>query len=163
MGLIRDVFNRRENAMKQNSEGQIAKTKPDEGLMTSNSGSVTLTPVTREQAVDHGIEESFPASDPVSVSITKVLVASDNDSPDVSSEETQSSDETKTSDQPANRDPLEPWVAAPALNPGDEAAEGTAGTGQTFCPDCGGSGIQYGRSCKTCGGTGEVTVGIGGA
>ena len=95
--------------MKQHSEGQIAKTNEDEGLITSNTGSVTLIPVTREQAVDNGIEESFPASDPVSVSITKVLVASDNDSPNVSSEVAQSSDETKTSDQPASRDPLESW------------------------------------------------------
>jgi len=44
----------------------------------TKTGSVTVAPAVEEPSVDHGIEESFPASDPVSVSITKVLVASDD-------------------------------------------------------------------------------------
>lgn len=44
----------------------------------TNSGAVTSTPTVEEEAMDHGVEESFPASDPVSVSITKVLIASDD-------------------------------------------------------------------------------------
>lgn len=37
---------------------------------------VTAEPT--EDALDHGIEESFPASDPVSVSVTKVVHKSDD-------------------------------------------------------------------------------------
>ncbi len=50
-----------------------------------------------------------------------------------------------------------------ALNPGDEAAPGSPGTGETFCPVCGGIGTIEGERCASCGGTGQVTVGIGGA
>jgi DnaJ-class molecular chaperone len=50
----------------------------------------------------------------------------------------------------------------PGMNPGDEAAAGTPGTGEAMCPDCKGSGrVQDGR-CPTCGGTGKVIEGIGG-
>lgn len=49
------------------------------------------------------------------------------------------------------------------LNPGDEAAPGTPGTGENVCPECNGSGIQDGEKCPTCDGTGKVTEGIGGA
>lgn len=55
-------------------------------------------------------------------------------------------------------------IEAPApLKPGDEAPAGTPGTGESPCPDCGGSGRVDGKSCATCAGTGKVTVGIGGA
>lgn len=67
------------------------------------------------------------------------------------------------SDQPAGSDGADPEHPSPPLNPGDEAAPGTAGTGETFCPVCGGDGTVDGVSCRTCGGTGQVTVGIGGA
>jgi hypothetical protein len=53
--------------------------------------------------------------------------------------------------------------AAPALNPGDEAPPGTPGTGENLCRRCGGSGQLEGRPCPDCGGSGKVTVGIGGA
>lgn len=47
--------------------------------------------------------------------------------------------------------------------PGDEAAEGTAGTGQAICRECGGSGRDFERRpCPTCGGTGKVIAGVGG-
>jgi RecJ-like exonuclease len=46
--------------------------------------------------------------------------------------------------------------------PGDEAPDGTPGTGEALCPDCEGSGKRDGRACPTCGGTGKVVQGIGG-
>jgi hypothetical protein len=50
----------------------------------------------------------------------------------------------------------------PGLNPGDEAAAGTPGTGEAMCPDCKGTGrIRDGR-CPTCGGSGKIVEGIGG-
>ncbi len=51
----------------------------------------------------------------------------------------------------------------PKLNPGDEAAPGTPGTGENVCPDCGGSGQIEAKACQTCGGTGKVIEGVGGA
>lgn len=57
-------------------------------------------------------------------------------------------------------------VAEPAasLNPGDEAAPGTPGTGENLCRECGGSGrLAGGAPCPACGGGGKVTVGVGGA
>lgn len=67
-----------------------------------------------------------------------------------------------TSDQPTRGgdDPTPPSVP---LNPGDEAAEGTPGTGENTCPVCGGTGRTGGSPCVNCGGTGLVTVGVGGA
>jgi len=61
-------------------------------------------------------------------------------------------------DQPAGRQP----TGAP-MSPGDEAPEGTPGTGLAICPSCGGSGRVDGRECAECEGTGKVNVGIGGA
>jgi hypothetical protein len=49
------------------------------------------------------------------------------------------------------------------INPGDEAAPGTPGTGENVCRACGGSGRQAGRACPECGGSGKVVEGIGGA
>lgn len=46
--------------------------------------------------------------------------------------------------------------------PGDDAAPGTAGTGENVCPECNGSGRIGQRSCPTCDGTGKVVEGIGG-
>lgn len=52
----------------------------------------------------------------------------------------------------------------PPLRPGDEAAPGTPGTGESVCRECGGTGrIGDDRTCPVCQGTGKVTVGIGGA
>jgi hypothetical protein len=49
------------------------------------------------------------------------------------------------------------------LNPGDEAAPGTPGTGENLCPQCSGSGRADGGECPSCGGSGKVIDGIGGA
>ena len=49
------------------------------------------------------------------------------------------------------------------MAPGDEAPEGTPGSGETVCPDCGGSGKgRSGAACPTCQGSGVINVGIGG-
>lgn len=49
------------------------------------------------------------------------------------------------------------------LNPGDDAAPGTPGTGEDTCTACKGSGkLADGKQCPNCGGTGLVTEGIGG-
>ena len=49
------------------------------------------------------------------------------------------------------------------LNPGDEAAPGTVGSGDDVCPVCSGSGKNAGgNDCPNCRGTGIVTEGIGG-
>lgn len=53
--------------------------------------------------------------------------------------------------------------ATAGLNPGDEAAPGTPGTGENICPTCGGMGQAGGQPCQMCGGTGYVIEGIGGA
>jgi hypothetical protein len=49
------------------------------------------------------------------------------------------------------------------LNPGDEAAPGTPGTGEAICPDCAGVGRIDGTRCRNCGGTGKIIKAIGGA
>jgi len=49
------------------------------------------------------------------------------------------------------------------LNPGDDAAVGTPGTGEDICQTCHGSGkTVMGGQCPNCGGTGKVVEGIGG-
>jgi hypothetical protein len=67
-----------------------------------------------------------------------------------------------SSDQPTQGGDAPTQPAAP-MSPGDEAPEGTPGTGENICPACGGSGSRDGQRCPTCEGTGKVTVGIGGA
>jgi DnaJ-class molecular chaperone len=47
--------------------------------------------------------------------------------------------------------------------PGDVAPQGTAGTGETICPQCRGTGTIDQRKCENCNGTGKVLQGIGGA
>lgn len=51
----------------------------------------------------------------------------------------------------------------PEMNPGDEAAPGTPGTGEDICPTCHGNGRVEAKECETCGGSGKVTRAIGGA
>ncbi|HEX7985220.1 MAG TPA: hypothetical protein VF616_17020 [Duganella sp.] len=52
------------------------------------------------------------------------------------------------------------------INPGDEAAPGTPGSGDDVCPICHGSGRILDEDdtvpCGNCGGTGIITEGIGG-
>jgi hypothetical protein len=54
----------------------------------------------------------------------------------------------------------------PELNPGDEAAPGTPGSGEDVCPVCHGSGKLEvegaSQPCANCGGTGVIVEGIGG-
>jgi hypothetical protein len=50
-----------------------------------------------------------------------------------------------------------------AMNPGDEAAPGTPGTGEDVCPKSAGSGRIAGKPCENCGGTGKIIRAIGGA
>ena len=50
-----------------------------------------------------------------------------------------------------------------SVNPGDEAPEGTPGTGEGLCRECGGTGRVGDAACPSCKGSGKVTVGIGGA
>jgi DnaJ-class molecular chaperone len=52
---------------------------------------------------------------------------------------------------------------AGALNPGDQAPGGVEGTGEHLCRVCRGSGRRDDAPCPTCGGTGRVIEGIGGA
>jgi DnaJ-class molecular chaperone len=48
------------------------------------------------------------------------------------------------------------------LNPGDDAAPGTPGTGEDVCPKCQGSGRGDNSDCPNCGGTGVVIKGVAG-
>ena len=48
------------------------------------------------------------------------------------------------------------------MKPGDEAAPGTAGTGDDLCPVCHGTGKRDGCKCADCDGTGVITRAIGG-
>ena len=48
------------------------------------------------------------------------------------------------------------------LNPGDEAAPGTPGTGEGVCPECHGKGRIDGSACPNCGGSGKIIRGVGG-
>ena len=50
----------------------------------------------------------------------------------------------------------------PTMKPGDEAPEGTPGTGEDLCLDCHGEGKLEGQPCATCTGTGTITRAIGG-
>ena len=66
----------------------------------------------------------------------------------------------RSSGQPA----IQPVPRPPGtINPGDEAPEGTPGTGETICRECGGSGKAANGPCPACGGSGKVTAGLGGA
>jgi len=49
------------------------------------------------------------------------------------------------------------------LNPRDEAARCTPGSGEDICPDCRGTGRRDNKACASCGGTGRIVEGIGGA
>jgi DnaJ-class molecular chaperone len=49
------------------------------------------------------------------------------------------------------------------MAPGDQAPEGTPGTGENTCPVCNGQGTVDGKPCGNCEGTGTIIEGIGGA
>ena len=62
----------------------------------------------------------------------------------------------KPASQPSQRFPG-------GMSPGDEAPEGTPGTGQVVCGHCAGSGQVEGVDCPECEGSGYLIGGIGGA
>ena len=45
----------------------------------------------------------------------------------------------------------------------DEVEPGTPGSGEDTCRTCEGTGKVEGKECSDCGGSGKVTVGIGGS
>ena len=47
------------------------------------------------------------------------------------------------------------------MHPGDEAPEGTVGTGEDVCPTCHGTGKIDGKTCPDCDGDGYIIEGIG--
>lgn len=72
----------------------------------------------------------------------------------------QSSGEPSRQSVPGAKEPSE---VSPGSRPADEALEGTQETGEALCGACGGSGqLADSSPCPDCGGTGRVTVGIGG-
>lgn len=50
-----------------------------------------------------------------------------------------------------------------SAKPGDQAPEGTPGSGDNVCPNCSGSGELDGQKCTACEGTGVVQDAVGGA
>jgi len=50
-----------------------------------------------------------------------------------------------------------------AINPSDEASEGTLGTSKDICCECGGLGRMANGPCAFCSGSGKVNVGSSGA
>ncbi|CAN5412159.1 hypothetical protein BH11PSE11_BH11PSE11_00390 [soil metagenome] len=49
------------------------------------------------------------------------------------------------------------------VNPGDDAAQGTPGSGEDVCPACQGRGKKgNGSACPNCAGSGKIVEGIGG-
>jgi hypothetical protein len=55
------------------------------------------------------------------------------------------------------------FLKTQSLNPGDEAAPGTPGTGEDICPQCRGTGRLDRAACPNCGGSGRIVEAIGGA
>ena len=49
-----------------------------------------------------------------------------------------------------------------AINPGDEAAKDTPGTGENICRKCSGSGRTASGPCPLCDGSGKATAAMGG-
>ena len=50
-----------------------------------------------------------------------------------------------------------------SAKPGDQAPEGTPGSGDNVCATCSGSGTIDGQQCTACLGTGVVQDAVGGA
>jgi hypothetical protein len=108
-----------------------------------------------EEALDHGIEESFPASDPVSVSVTGKL-------PPAAASTSVPGTVAEAATGASGGGPGLSSAVAPTA-PGDDAPAGTPGTGESLCRDCGGTGrAEGGGVCPTCEGLGKVNVGVGG-
>ena len=109
---------------------------------------------------------TFPPSKPftsISQRLDTAPGQADPDSQSVAGEE----DPGASLDMPNGSDglPASQPVSTPpdAIHPGDEAAEGTPGTGQATCRECGGSGGAASGPCPSCAGSGTVTAGLGDA
>jgi hypothetical protein len=80
--------------------------------------------------------------------------------------QSQEADVTDRSFQNVSRDSEAQADSSPVrqnLNPGDEAAPGTPGTGEDICPLCHGQGRIMHTRCPNCGGSGKIVRAIGGA
>ncbi|MBG6076120.1 hypothetical protein [Polaromonas sp. CG_9.11] len=85
------------------------------------------------------------------------------DSQSVAGEEDPGASLDMSGSSPPNRSGITVPMPSGSANPGDEAPEGTPGTGEGLCPQCGGSGRVGDAICPSCKGSGKVIVGIGGA
>lgn len=122
---------------------------------------------TYQELLDESLDETFPASDPISPSAAMHAakqVSTGKDEVDWQL--------TPGADRPCgcgrgaaamSGDAGTSSQAPAPMSPGDEAPPGTPGTGEDVCPQCGGSGRVADGACPQCQGTGKVTRGIGGA
>ena len=84
-------------------------------------------------------------------------------SDDLESQEADVGDRSFQNNARGSDAPATDSVVPAKLNPGDEAAPGTPGTGEDICPLCHGQGRIMRTRCPNCGGTGKIVRGIGGA
>ena len=87
----------------------------------------------------------------------------DSDSQSVAGEEDPGASLDLPVSAPANSSGGTAPMPASAMNPGDEAPEGTPGTGENICQECGGLGRAGDATCPSCQGSGKVIVAVGGA
>lgn len=110
---------------------------------------------TYQELLDEALDETFPASDPISPSAAMYA-------------ERQISTQKDAKDwqlQPGACDPgraPRPTLATESEAPGDEMSPGTPGSGESICRECGGTGRLQSEICSCCQGSGKVTEGIGG-
>ena len=113
---------------------------------------------TYQELLAESLDETFPASDPISPSAAmhaEKMVSTGKD--EVDWQLKPGADKPCGPGQKVSAGGTEP------MSPGDEAPPGTPGTGEDVCPRCGGSGRLANGPCPECDGTGKVTRGIGGA
>ncbi|HMC17188.1 MAG TPA: hypothetical protein VKI18_16245 [Albitalea sp.] len=122
---------------------------------------------TYQELLDESLDETFPASDPISPSAAMHAdkqVSTGKDDVDWQLEPGADKPCGSARKASAMSSDAGSSVEAPApMSPGDEAPPGTPGTGEDVCPRCGGSGRLANGPCPECDGTGKVTRGIGGA
>ncbi len=110
-----------------------------------------------DDELDASLNDSFPASDPPSITAPH----SDDAKESKGTRESKSTGESKGASRPSGNAPSGTASGA-RVHPGDAARPGTPGTGENLCPDCSGSGVRDGQRCETCGGTGKIIAGVGG-
>jgi hypothetical protein len=122
---------------------------------------------TYQELLDESLDETFPASDPISPSAAmhaEKRVSTGKD--EVDWQLRPGADKPHGSARKVSAmggDAGSTGQAPTPMSPGDEAPPGTPGTGEDICPKCGGSGRIANAPCANCQGTGKVTRGIGGA